>query len=52
MRLNKEISKEDSDYMYNLVQRIVDDVGPRMPCSPQEVEGANIIKNELEKSCW
>ncbi len=49
--MNIEISKEDSDYMYNLVQRIVDEVGPRMPCSPQEAEGANIIKKELEKSC-
>ena len=46
-----EILKEESDYMYNLVQRIVDEVGPRMPCSSQEAEGANIIKNELEKSC-
>jgi hypothetical protein len=49
--MNTEISKEDSDYMYNLVQRIVDEVGPRMPCSLQEAEGANIIKAELEKSC-
>ncbi len=49
--MNREISKEDSDYMYNLVQRIVDEVGPRMPCSPQEAEGAKIIKAELEKSC-
>ncbi|MHA1498623.1 MAG: hypothetical protein ACTSRT_13915 [Promethearchaeota archaeon] len=49
--MNTEIAKEDSDYMYNLVQRIVDEVGPRMSCSPQEAEGANIIKNELEKSC-
>jgi len=49
--MNTEISKEDFDYMYNLVQRIVDEVGPRMPCSPQEAEGANIIKTELEISC-
>ncbi|MBY9016521.1 MAG: M28 family peptidase [Candidatus Lokiarchaeota archaeon] len=46
-----EISKEDSEYMYNLVKRIVDEVGPRMPCSPQEAEGANIIKEELAKCC-
>jgi len=46
-----EIVKEDSDYMYNLVQRIVNEVGPRMPCSSQEAEGATIIQKELEKSC-
>lgn len=46
-----EVSKEDSNYMYNLVRRIVDEVGPRMPCSPQELAGAQIIEAELEKSC-
>ena len=51
MQMNIEISKEDSDYMYSLVQRIVDEIGPRMPCSSQEAEGADIIKKELEKTC-
>ena len=46
-----EISKEDADYMYDLVKRVVNDVGPRMPCSPQELEGSNIIKEELSKTC-
>lgn len=46
-----EISEEDAEYMYTLVKRIVDDVGPRMSCSPQEAQGANVIKTELEKSC-
>jgi hypothetical protein len=46
-----KVSKEDSNYMYNLVEKIVDEVGPRMPCSPQELAGAHIIKKELEKSC-
>ena len=46
-----KVSKEDSNYMYNLVEKIVDEVGPRMPCSPQELAGAHIIKRELEKSC-
>ena len=44
-----EVSQEDSNYMYDLVRRIVDEVGPRMPCSPQELAGAQIIKAELEK---
>ena len=46
-----DVSKEDADYMYNLVNKIVDEVGPRMSCSPQEAEGAKIIKSELEKVC-
>ena len=45
------ISKEESKYMYNIIQKIVDECGPRMPCSPQEAKGAEIIKNELEKTC-
>ena len=46
-----EIPQEDADYMYGFIQRIVDEVGPRMPCSPQEAEGAEIIKQELETTC-
>ena len=49
--MNFDVSKEDSDYMYNLVERIVHEVGPRMPCSLQEAEGANILKVELGKCC-
>ena len=37
--------------MYNIVQRIIDECGPRMPCSPQEAKGAEIIKKELEETC-
>jgi len=51
MQMNIEISKEDSEYMYNFVKRIIKDVGPRMPCSPQEAQAAKIIKKEFEKSC-
>ncbi len=46
-----EISKEDADYMYNLVEKIVEEVGPRMSCSPQEAEGSEFIKSELEQPC-
>ena len=46
-----EILKEDTDYMYKLVEKIIEEVGPRMPCSPQEGEGAKIIKSELEQTC-
>ena len=46
-----EISKEDSDYMYDVIQKIIDEAGCRMPCSSQEAKGAEIIKGELSKSC-
>ncbi|MEE9379394.1 MAG: M28 family peptidase [Candidatus Lokiarchaeia archaeon] len=46
-----EISNEDSDYMYNIVQKIIDKCGPRMPCSPQEAKSAEIIEKELEETC-
>lgn len=37
--------------MYNIIQKIIDECGPRMPCSPQEAKGAEIIKKELEETC-
>ena len=37
--------------MYDIVQKIIDECGPRMPCSPQEAKGAEIIKKELEETC-
>jgi hypothetical protein len=46
-----EISEEDASYMYGLIQGIIDEVGPRMSCSPEELKGAIIIKNELDKVC-
>jgi len=49
--LNKNISKDDSNYMYEIIQSIIDECGPRMPCSPQEAQGAEIIKKELELVC-
>ena len=49
--MDLEISKEDADYMYNLVEKIVEEVGPRMSCSPQEAEGSKVIKDELEQTC-
>ena len=45
------ISKEDSDYMYEIITRIIEECGPRMPCSSQEAQSAEIIKQELEKTC-
>jgi len=49
--LNDNISKDDSKYMYEIIQSIIDECGPRMPCSSQEAQGAEIIKKELELVC-
>lgn len=49
--MNIEISEEDSKYMYDFVQRIINEIGPRMPCTSQEAEAAEVIKDEFEKSC-
>ena len=49
--MNDNISKDGSKYMYEIIQSIIDECGPRMPCSPQEAQGAEIIKKELELVC-
>jgi hypothetical protein len=46
-----EISESDASYMYDIVQKIINEVGPRMSCSPQELKAARIIKNELDLVC-
>ncbi|MHA1284259.1 MAG: M28 family metallopeptidase [Promethearchaeota archaeon] len=46
-----EIQEKDINFMYDFVNRIVEEVGPRMPCSKQEAEAAEIIRKEFEKSC-
>ena len=49
--MNIDINENDSNYMYEIIQSIIDECGPRMPCSPQEAQGAEIIKKELEQVC-
>ncbi len=46
-----DISKDFADYMYNLVDKIVEEVGPRMSCSSQEAQGSKIMKDEFERIC-
>jgi hypothetical protein len=46
-----ELNDNDSKYMYEIIERIINDCGPRMPCSIQEAKAAEIISGELEKSC-
>ncbi|MHA1689781.1 MAG: M28 family peptidase [Promethearchaeota archaeon] len=49
--MSVEILEEDSKYMHDIIEKIIDECGPRMPCSPQEAKSAEIIKSELEKTC-
>lgn len=49
--MNIEIPKADAEYMYKFVQQVVSEVGPRMPCSPQEAQGAKMLQDELSKNC-
>ena len=46
-----EIPEEISQYMYDFIDRIIKDIGPRMPCSEPEEKAAKVIKGELEKTC-
>ncbi len=49
--LKNYIDEKDSSYMYEIIQSIIDECGPRMPCSPQEAQAAEMIKKELEMVC-
>ena len=46
-----EISEEDSKYMYDFIEKIIHECGPRMPCSTQEQKSAQMIKQEFEDLC-
>jgi hypothetical protein len=46
-----EIPPEDGEYMYNFINRIITEIGPRIPCSTAEAQAAEVIKSELEKTC-
>jgi hypothetical protein len=46
-----EIPEDESKYMYNFIDRIIKEVGPRIPCSEPEAQASEIIKEELKKTC-
>ena len=45
------ISESDATHMYSLVEKIINEVGPRMSCSPKELQGAYMIKSEFDLVC-
>ena len=46
-----EISEEDSKYMYDFIEKIIQECGPRMPCSIQEQKAAQMINQEFNDLC-
>lgn len=40
-----------TDYMYNLIDRVMKDIGPRESCSDQEKELGRLFAAEIEPSC-
>ncbi|MHA1265911.1 MAG: M28 family peptidase [Candidatus Helarchaeota archaeon] len=44
-------SDENSDYMYNIIARIIKEAGPRPPCSENERKGIQIVAEDLGKFC-
>jgi len=51
VRLEIEISEEDFQYMYDFIEKVINECGPRMPCSIQEEKAAQIIKREFDDVC-
>lgn len=46
-----QIAEENSRYMHDFISKIINECGPRMPCSIQEEKAAQIIKSEFDKTC-
>ena len=44
-------SDENSDYMYNIIKDILEEVGPRAPCSAEERKASEMMAKELEDKC-
>lgn len=44
-------SDENSDYMYNIIKDVLEEVGPRYPCSEEERKASEMMAKELEDKC-
>jgi hypothetical protein len=51
VRLEIEILEENSKNMYDFIDKIINECGPRMPCSFQEEKAAQMIKREFDDIC-
>lgn len=46
--MTQEATRDDARYAYDVIKRICVEVGPGIPCSPQEKARAMVIKEEME----
>ncbi len=44
-------SDENSDYMYNIIKDVLEEVGPRYPCSENERKASEMMAEELKDKC-
>ncbi|MBD3229838.1 MAG: M28 family peptidase [Candidatus Lokiarchaeota archaeon] len=44
-------SEENSEYMYNIINKILTEIGPRGSCSKEEEECAELLVDELNQYC-
>ncbi|MFX1393576.1 MAG: M28 family peptidase [Promethearchaeota archaeon] len=44
-------SHENSDFMYNVIERIINEIGPRSPCSKEEREASDLVAKILKEQC-
>jgi hypothetical protein len=44
-------SDENSDYMYNIIKKVLEEVGPRAPCSENERKASEMMAEELKNKC-
>src|SRR5271157_1660668 len=42
---------ENSDYMYDVIARILKEAPTRAPCSDNEQKGAEVVQQELQQYC-
>jgi len=45
------IAERYTDYMYNLVDKVIKEIGPREPCSEEEKECGRMFAREIEPVC-
>ncbi len=48
--MTREAIRDGAQYAYDVIKRICIDVGPGIPCSPQERARAMVIKEEMEQT--
>ncbi|MFA6450290.1 MAG: M28 family peptidase [bacterium] len=45
------VAEKYTNFMYNFIKRVMDEVGPRVPCSEDEKKAGRMLVNELKPVC-